>query len=134
MFSHVTVGANDYAKARTFYDAVLTPLGLRCFGEWPDAGWAAYRGEAPVPSFWIARPRNGEPATQGNGSMTAFSAPDEAAVHAAHAAGLAAGGSCEGPPGPRPKFGDFYAAYLRDPEGNKLCVVCRTPSKAGAPA
>ncbi|MFL1464249.1 VOC family protein [Roseococcus sp. DSY-14] len=133
MFSHVTVGANDYAGARAFYDAVLAPLGVVRFQEWPDAGWAAYRRKGEAPTFWIAKPKDGAPATRGNGAMTAFAAHDEAAVDAAHAAGLAAGGRCEGPPGPRPQYGDFYAAYLRDPEGNKLCIVVRRPSPAGAP-
>ncbi len=125
MFSHLTIGADDYPRARAFYDAVLAPLGIRRFREWPDTGWAAYKAKGDPQIFFIARPHDGAPARPGNGIMPGFAAPDEAAVRAAHAAGLAAGGSCEGPPGPRPTFGDFFAAYLRDPEGNKLCLVVK---------
>ena len=134
MFSHATIGANDYAVAKAFYDATLAPLGIRCFQEWPDAGWAGFKAKGDMQTFWLCRPQNGEAAAPGNGTMTAFLAADTDAVHAAHAAALAHGGSCEGPPGPRPQYGDFYAAYVRDPEGNKLCFVHRVPSKDGAPA
>ncbi|MGB4826603.1 MAG: VOC family protein [Paracoccaceae bacterium] len=73
--------------------------------------------------FWITRPFDGKPASVGNGSMPAFVAPDQAAVRAFHAAGLAAGGKDEGAPGLRPYGPAFYAAYLRDPDGNKLSAV-----------
>lgn len=133
MFSHVTVGANDYTRARSFYDALLAPLGIRRSAEWPDAGWASYQAQEDGQVFFIARPHDGRPAQPGNGIMPGFAAPDEQAVHAAYDAGIAAGGSCEGPPGPRPTYGGFYAAYLRDPEGNKLCVVFKMPATDGTP-
>lgn len=129
MFSHLTVGANDTAAARAFYDAVLAPLGVRCFREWPDAGWAAYKAKGDPHIFFIARPHDGAAARPGNGIMPAFTAPDEQAVRDAHAAGLAQGGSCAGPPGPRNAFAPAFAAYLRDPEGNKLCIVFRSSGK-----
>ena len=81
---------------------------------------------AALPRFYVYSPFNGEPATAGNGAMVAFVAPSPDAVDAAHAAGLARGGSDEGPPGPRPHYGDgYYGAYLRDPDGNKVHVVHR---------
>lgn len=71
-------------------------------------------------------PFNGEPAKPGNGSMVAFAAPTVEAVAEAHAAGLAAGGTDEGAPGPRPRYGDgYHGAYLRDPDGNKVHIVYR---------
>ncbi|TBU98323.1 lactoylglutathione lyase [Stutzerimonas kirkiae] len=129
MFSHITVGVSDLARAAAFYDAVLAPLGLRQRPVTPDGGPTSLCWIMPgqaLPRFYAYRPFDGEPASAGNGSMVAFLAPDEAAVAAAHAAGLAAGGSDEGPPGPRPRYGaGYYGAYLRDPDGNKLHIVHR---------
>lgn len=136
MFSHVTVGARDLARAGAFYDAVLAPLGLRRRWESsegggpPGIGWAA-PGER-VPSFFVTEPWNREPAGAGNGCMVAFLAPSPEAVREAHAAGLAAGGTDEGAPGERERYGrGYYGAYLRDPEGNKLHVVHRGDLGAG---
>ncbi|HEX2011244.1 MAG TPA: VOC family protein, partial [Roseateles sp.] len=79
-----------------------------------------------LPRFYVYRPFDGRPASAGNGCMTAFAAASPAAVDAAHAAGLAAGGRDEGAPGPRPRYGEgYYGAYLRDPDGNKLHLVHR---------
>lgn len=129
MFSHLTVGARDLERAGRFYDAVLSPLGLQRRAVQPDGGPAALcwvTPQASLPRFYVYSPFNGEPATAGNGSMAAFLAPSPEAVDAAHAAGLARGGSDEGPPGPRPHYGDgYYGAYLRDPDGNKVHVVHR---------
>ena len=129
MFSHITVGARDLERAGRFYDAVLFPLGLQRRAVQPDGGPAALCWVAPpaaLPRFYVYSPFNGGPATAGNGAMVAFVAPSPDAVDAAHAAGLARGGSDEGPPGPRPHYGDgYYGAYLRDPDGNKVHVVHR---------
>lgn len=84
----------------------------------------------PAPAriqFWVTKPYNGQPATTANGSMPALIAPTRAAVDAFHAAGLASGGTDEGKPGLRPYGPNFYACYLRDPDGNKLSAVCETP-------
>jgi predicted lactoylglutathione lyase len=71
------------------------------------------------------RPINGQPASIGNGSTVAFEAPDRRTVDAFHRAGLEAGGTCEGPPGERPHYHpDYYGAYLRDLDGDKLCCAC----------
>lgn len=128
MFSHIMLGANDIGRLAAFYDAVLAPIGLvrraGTGGGPPYACWA--HPDERLPHFFIQRPFDRAPASVGNGVMVAFVAPDHAAVRAAHAAGLAAGGTDEGAPGPRPQYGSgYFGAYLRDPEGNKVHVVVR---------
>ncbi|WP_430463742.1 VOC family protein [Tabrizicola sp.] len=127
MLLYITLGTNDLARAIGFYDAVMPTLGLeRRFSDGREAG---YGPPAPQPiGLWITQPYNQKPATVGNGSMPALLAPSRAAVDAFHAMGLAAGGSCDGAPGLRPYAPDFYACYLRDPDGNKLSAVCRSPA------
>ncbi|CAB3832975.1 hypothetical protein LMG26846_01068 [Achromobacter insuavis] len=129
MFSHITVGVSDLARASDFYDAILEPLGLRQRPVTPDGGPASRCWIVPgatLPRFYAYAPFNGQPPSAGNGSMVAFLAPDAQAVDRAHAAGLAAGGADEGVPGPRPHYGDgYYGAYLRDPDGNKIHLVYR---------
>ncbi|MFF2323920.1 VOC family protein [Agrobacterium sp. NPDC058088] len=129
MFSHVTVGTRDLQRAGDFYDAVLAPLGLKRRTITPDGGPAALcwvEPHAPLPRFYVYSPFNGEAATAGNGGMVAFLAPSKGAVHEAHAAGLAHGGTDEGGPGPRPHYGEgYFGAYLRDPDGNKVHIVHR---------
>lgn len=116
MYSHVTVGTNDSKTARSFYDAVLGALGH----EVPAAdARAIYRGGDQA--FGVTSPRNGEPATCANGGTVAFRANSPNDVDAFHAAGLANGGTDEGAPGVRPES-NMYAAYLRDPDGNKICA------------
>ena len=102
MLSHITVGARDLERAGRFYDAVLAPLGLKRRIVLPDGGPTALcwvDAHATLPRFYVYSPFNGEPATAGNGAMVAFVAPSPDAVDAAHAAGLARGGS--GGPGIR---------------------------------
>lgn len=129
MFSHVTVGCDDPDAAARFYDAVLAPLGLIRREVRPDGGppplcWVGR--ERTLPRFYVYRPLDGRAATAGNGAMTAFLAASIATVDAAHAAGLAAGGSDEGAPGERPQYAPgYYGAYLRDPGGNKVHIVHR---------
>ena len=125
MFSHVTIGTDDLARAVAFYDAALAPLGIeRVPSKWET--WAAWRRPGEAATLWVGRPYDGRPANRGNGWMAAFAAPSRPAVDAAHAAALAAGGTDEGAPGPRPHFApDYYGAYVRDPDGNKLHFVRR---------
>ncbi len=125
MFSHVTIGTNDLARAVAFYDAVLAPLGIdRVPSKYEK--WAAWQRPGEAAKLWVGRPYNQLPASWGNGWMAAFAAPSRAAVDAAHAAAMAAGGYDEGAPGLRPHFvPNYYAAYVRDPDGNKLHFVCR---------
>lgn len=128
MFSHVTVGVGDLERAGRFYDAVLAPLGIKqraveLDGGPPSRCWV---GGSFTPRFYAYIPHDGRPATAGNGSMVAFLAPSEAAVDQAYAAGIAEGGRDEGPPAIRAKYApDYYGAYLRDPDGNKVHLVYR---------
>ena len=123
MLLYVTVGTNDLARAGLFYDAVLPSLGYRRQKQGPDE--IGYAGDEDVRCrFWVVEPFNREPATYGNGVTIAFDAPTRASVDAFHAAALAAGGTDEGAPGLRPFHPDFYAAFIRDPDGNNLGAVC----------
>lgn len=121
MFLYITLGTNDLAAATRFYDATLAPLGLMRLRSEPDEIGYAAPGERC--RLWITKPFDGKPATVGNGSMPAFTAPTQTAVDAFYAAALAHGGTCEGAPGLRPYGPSFYAAYVRDPDGNKLSAV-----------
>lgn len=129
MFSHVTVGCSDLDRAAAFCDAVLTPIGLMRRDVVPDGGPPAACWIVPgqaLPRFYVYIPYDGKPARSGNGSMVAFAAPSPAAVDVAHRAGLLAGGSNEGAPGARPRYGEgYYGGYLRDLDGNKVHIVHR---------
>ncbi len=123
MFSHIMIGTNDLDRAKTFYDAALGALGVSP-GVF-NGNRVFYRTETGV--FAVSKPINGEPASIGNGSTIGFAAASSALADAWHAAGLAAGGTaCEDPPGVRNgPSGSLYLAYLRDPDGNKLCALHR---------
>ena len=126
MFSHVMVGVNDLEASRKFYDALLGATGVA-----PGvANKNRYFYRSPTGTFGITTPINGEPATHGNGSTFGFNMTSTEQVDAFHAAGLANGGTtCEEPPGFRDgPVGKLYLAYLRDPDGNKLCALHR-PAK-----
>ena len=116
MIGYVTLGTNDFARGAAFYDAIAAELGTGRMMEWDGAiAWGTPGGGAGVA---LMKPFDGNAASVGNGVMVAFEAKDEAQVDRLHAIALEQGGSCEGAPGPR---GDsFYAAYFRDPDGNKL--------------
>ena len=126
MFSHVTAGSNDIARARRFYDSVASALGLVRHADHPEA--VAYGPPGGRPQLWILRPLDKKEATAGNGITIGLEAPDRATVDKAHAAAMAAGGSDEGKPGLRTHYHpNYYGAYLRDPDGNKVCIVCHKP-------
>jgi catechol 2,3-dioxygenase-like lactoylglutathione lyase family enzyme len=144
MFTYVCLGTNDLARATKFYDAALGALGLaRCdtSGEvdWTGwVGWGTYQDQgAREIALWLCQPFDGRPATSGNGTMVALRAGSWREVDAFFAAALASGGTSEGAPGLRPQYNaDFYAAYVRDPDGNKLAAVCRGithPAATGDP-
>lgn len=129
MFSHIMLGARDLERQVRFYDAVLAPLGFARApeGDGDDGGPAGATWKTPGrrwPEFIVQHPWNGEPASAGNGVQVSFAAASREAVDQAWAAALARGGSDEGSPGLRPHYApDYYGAYARDPEGNKLCFV-----------
>ncbi len=125
MIYYVTIGTNDFPRSARFYDAVLPALGHA--KQFEGHGFAGYGPDPDQPQVFLGRPFDGKPATVGNGMMVAFEAKTAQAVRDFHAAALANGGSDEGAPGIRDRYApDFYAAYVRDPEGNKLAAVART--------
>lgn len=124
MIGYVTLGTNDVAKALAFYDALLGSIGARRlmeFGE--DAGnFTMYGTGWDQPALAITRPYDGNAAVPGNGNMVAIVMDATDKVDAFHARALELGGTCDGPPGYRGDGEMFYAAYVRDPEGHKLCA------------
>lgn len=123
MFSHVMIGTNDLERAKTFYDGLLSTLGV------PPAVVDGHRifYITKTGVFAVSKPINGEPATFANGGTIGFACSSPEQADAWHAAGVRLGGvSCENPPGVREgATGKLYLAYLRDPDGNKLCALHR---------
>ena len=116
MIGYVTLGTNDLERAAVFYDALAAELGTGRMMEWPGAiAWGAPGGGAGI---GLTKPFDGQAASVGNGVMVALEATSHEQIHRLHEIALANGGTCEGPPGPRGE--GFYAAYFRDPDGNKL--------------
>jgi len=126
MIGYVTLGSNDMAKARAYYDALLGSIGAKRLMEFPDefggfTMWGTHWGQ---PGIAVTTPYNKEPALAGNGNMAAIVLDTREKVDAFYQRALDLGGSDEGPPGIRGEDGPeaFYGAYFRDPEGNKLCA------------
>jgi catechol 2,3-dioxygenase-like lactoylglutathione lyase family enzyme len=128
MLSHVHIGIGDFGRALGFYAPLMDALGLQL--KFRDdasqsAGWVS--PQAPRPLLLIGKPFDGQSARAGNGQMIALLAPSRAAVDQVHTLALSLGASCEGPPGLRPHYHpDYYGAYFRDLDGNKLCVCCHS--------
>lgn len=124
MFSHITIGSNDIARSKKFYDAVLAAIG-------GPAATVDAKGRLIYPHrggrLMITQPLNGKPATGANGGTIGFACTSAEEAKAWHDAGVANGGtSIEDPPGVRQgPNGGVYLAYMRDPDGNKLCAVHR---------
>ena len=117
MIGYTTVGSNDLEKAKTFFDAVLAPLGAkRAYGNERMQFYGAPGSGALV----VCEPYDKQAAQPGNGAMVALSCPSKEVVEQVHAAALAAGGTTEGEPGLR--LPTFYGAYFRDLDGNKFCA------------
>lgn len=135
MFSHITLGVSDLARAGQFYDALLIPLGLVRRPVTPDGGPPSLCWHEPgvaLPRFYAYLPYDRLPCSPGNGTMVAFLAGTPAQVDQGYHAALAAGGIDAGPPGPRGHYGpNYYGAYLRDPDGNKVHLVCHDAPSAG---
>ena len=120
MFTHAFLGSNDVERSRKFYDATMAELGYQNVVP-PEAGFLVYAG--PEGTLVIGKPLNGEAATVSNGATLGLAAKDDETVTKWHEAGLAAGGTCDGPPGPRERApNQSVGAYLRDPDGNKICA------------
>ena len=126
MFSHIFVSVTNFDKAFDFYAPVMQSLGIElrfCDKSKPWAGWNSKGGGRPL--FVICKPHNGQPHHSGNGQMVAFLAESRAAVHDVYRTALTHGGTSEGEPGLRPQYHDnYYGAYFRDLDGNKICVAC----------
>lgn len=124
MISYSTLGVNDTDRSIGFYDAFFALLG--CERTTTSPTWTGCRKKGERSLLFLTRHFNHDTATSGNGTMLAFLADDRSAVDRCHAAALERGGVCEGPPGVREGMDPvFYAAYVRDPDGNKLCVYVR---------
>lgn len=126
MYSHLSVGSNDLARSKTFYDATFGACGGQP-GVADPKGRIIYTGPSGSGRFQVTRPIDGEPATAANGGTIGFTMASPQQADAWHAAGLTAGGTtAEDPPGWREgASGRIYLAYLRDPDGNKLCALYR---------
>ena len=124
MIAYLTQGVNDMDRAIAFYDAVFAPLGGRRESTSPT--WTGYSRPGDRARLFLTQPWDKGAASSGNGQMLAFLAAGRGDVDAFHAAALAHGGADEGPPGVREGMNPvFYAAYVRDPDGNKLCAFVR---------
>ena len=126
MFSHIFVSVKDFDRALAFYRALMPVLGVQerfCEPGRPWAGWQSHPD--PRPLFLIGAPYDGAPHEVGNGQMVAFLADSRVIVDRAYTIALASGAASEGPPGLRPEYhANYYGAYFRDTEGNKICVAC----------
>lgn len=124
MIGYVTLGSNDIEKAREFYDALLKEVGAKRLMQLDDGGFTLYGAEMGAPSLAITQPYNGDAAVPGNGNMVAIPMEERSQIDSFYNKAMELGGSDEGAPGVRGDEGPqaFYAAYFRDPEGNKLCA------------
>lgn len=129
MIDHISVAVRDLKKAEAFYAAVLATLGLAKLREWPDA---AVGFGMKYPEFWINKRGAMSRVAEDSGVHICLRAPDSTAVDAFHAAALKAGGSSDGAPGKRPQYhASYYAAFVRDPDGNRIEAVTFLTDRAG---
>jgi catechol 2,3-dioxygenase-like lactoylglutathione lyase family enzyme len=127
MIGYVTLGTNDLPRAAAFYDALAVHFGVGRMMDFDSfIAWGEFGG---APGIGLTKPFDGQPATVGNGVMVALEVKTPEDVQAVYATAMAHGASDEGAPGPRGAEG-FYAAYFRDPDGNKLNAFCMVPPAA----
>jgi len=135
MIAYVTVGADDIARAKRFYSAILPALGytLKEGAEGLSYALPVAPGQSAVlPDFYVKPTFDGRPASAGNGCMVAFEARTQQQVRELHAAACLAGGDTAGQPGFRASYGaHFYVGYLRDPQGNKIAIFSCDPNEPG---
>jgi len=126
MFSHIMIGVTDFARALSFYKPLFSALCIDFRFQEDERLWAGWHSSPNTrPFFLIGRPYNEQPHHPGNGQMIAFLASTRAQVQQIHALAIQNGGTCEGQPGLRPEYhANYYGAYFRDPDGNKLCIAC----------
>ena len=131
MISHVFIGVSDFDRALAFYRQVMGALGMPeryCERDRPWAGWQTPGTGRPL--FLIGRPYDGLPHQAGNGQMIALNAADRATVDQVYRVAMSSGATSEGEPALRPHYhANYYGAYFRDPDGNKLCVVCHAAAE-----
>ncbi|MBO9478533.1 VOC family protein [Shimia sp. R11_0] len=128
MIAYITVGADDIHTAERFYSTFLPALGYRLEHYHGDLSYIPPDSPPISPDFYVKAPFNGASASAGNGTMVAFQAESQQQVRDLHAAALSAGGTDAGAPGFRDAYSDnFFVAYLRDPQGNKLALFTTTP-------
>lgn len=120
MLSGACVGSNNLVMAKRFYDAVLSTIGMVCHVCLEHE--IGYGIDAGRPDFWVVSPYNEKEATVGNGTQIMFQTGDKNAVHAFYNAAIKMGGVDEGAPGPRGYSPNYYGAYVRDLDGNKLHI------------
>lgn len=117
IISHISIGTNHFKQARAFYTEVLTTLGCKIIMEYPDA--IAFGRQ--FPEFWVQKPKDGKPATTGNGSHVGFIATSKAQVDAFYDTALKLGGTDDGAPGSRPEYTEaYYGCFVLDPDGNQI--------------
>ena len=122
MFDHVAINVRDFATSRAFYEQALAPLGYRVAMDMSQYKAVAF-GTDEKPTFWVC-----EREPYGTGTHVAFAVDDHETVHAFYAAAIAAGGTDNGPPGPRPEYTPtYYAAFVHDLDGNNVEAVCHKP-------
>lgn len=126
MISHIHIGTSNLLRAVEFYDVVLKPLNIRRKFVEEENGWAGWKSDvADRPLFLVGRPFNGAQSSAGNGAMVALLSPSRRTVDLCYEKALKAGATDEGKPGLRPNYhSEYYGAYFRDLDDNKVCICC----------
>jgi len=124
MIAYTMVGTKNLNEAKVFYDPIFALMGMEpCWNDDLSVSYGKLK-DTSIPRFFIGYPFNKDQANVGNGTMTAFKCSNIDTINKIYETAISKGGSCEGPPDYRPHYGEgFYAAYLRDPDGNKVAFV-----------